>query len=259
MVTYWEVFTGEIIMGEAKRRRKLNPNFGKYKTKVFIQKSYLSNRHAVILGIRDSYDKMPIAIQISAHTKIEDAWYGKTQIERAVKDWKGNLAQIFKDHPRIGEDKVYSIEPNSFFSFINQDEYDYSANSVIYQLTPKGIQAVDIDTLGVTPINKTEPVIAWYVEASTLLTEQELLSDSNFCGDPEEYCIFFVKSVDGDFLTLKENSTKSSALTFSSYITGAVICDYLNSLDTYTCNLSKDVYENLYIKSNLMQGKIKQN
>ena len=244
-------------MGEAKRRRKLEPNFGKYKTKVFIQKSELSNRHAVILGIRDRDDKMPIVIQISAHKKIEDAWYGKTQIERAVKDWKGNLAQIFKDHSRIGEDKVDFIEPNSFFRFINQDEYDYPEDSGIYQLTPFGIQAVDIDPLGVTPINHTESVIVWYVKASTSLTEQELLSDRNFCGDPEGYSIFFVKSVDGDFLTLKEKSTKSSVITFSSYITGAVICDYLNTLDTYTCSLSKDIYYNLYIKSNLMQGKIK--
>ncbi len=200
---------------------------------------------------------MPIAIQISAHKKIEDAWYGKTQIERAVKDWKGNLAQIFKDHSRIGEDKFYFIEPNSFFRFINQDEYDYPEDSGTYQLTPNGIQAVDIDLLGVTPINHTEPVMVWYVKASTSLTEQELLSDRNFCGDPEGYSIFFVKSVDGDFFTLKEKSTKSSVITFSSYITGAVICDYLNTLDTYTCSLSKDVYYNLYIKSNLMQGKIK--
>ena len=76
-------------MGEAKRRKQLlgqgywNPQT----IGVYISKSHQTNKHMIWIGVRQGNDLQ--VYPITAHYKISAAWYGKTQVQEALKVFQG--------------------------------------------------------------------------------------------------------------------------------------------------------------------------
>lgn len=214
-------------MGEAKRRQQLlgqsyrNPQ----KIGIYINKSYQTNKHMVWMGVRQSTALN--AYPLTAHYKIEDAWYGKTQVEQALKVFQRQNLRIDMNDPE---------KRQSFLLFLNEHfDYPDDSQAVLYNRKANAI----------TRLERQEPQ-EWYVQS--LSQEEDPLEDKNYFGNPEDFCTFIVKASEEKIYTLKND-----VCLFSSYVTAAHIADRLNQTPS---PILETEYLQIWRKSQLLQGKI---
>ena len=214
-------------MGEAKRRKQLlGQRYGNPQTiGVYISKSQQTNKHMIWIGVRRGNDLK--VYSITAHYKIEAAWYGLTQVEEALKVFQRQNLRI---------DLNDSETRRSFLLFVNEHfNYHDDSQVLLYNREANAITCLE-----------GEERQEWYVEA--LSVEEEPLEDKNFFGDPDNFCTFIVKASEKKVFTLDNN-----VYLFSSYVTAAHIADRLNESPA---PLFKAEYWQIWQKSQLMPGKI---
>jgi hypothetical protein len=214
-------------MGEAKRRKQLlgQSYSSPQKIGVYINKSYLTNKHMIWIGVRQASDLK--TYPLTAHYQIEDAWYGKAQVEQALKVFQRQNLRMDLNDSKIRQ---------SFLLFLNE-HFDYPDDSqvILYNRSSNALTCLEGQ-------ERSE----WYVEP--LSQEENPLDNKNHFGSPEDFCFFIVKKSQEEVYTQKNN-----VCLFSSYVTAAYIADRLNQNPS---PIEEAEYRQIWQKSQLLQGKI---
>ena len=110
-------------MGEAKRRKQLDPNFGK--PRLFLSKSPITEKHMIYLEAKDQIEG------ISPHYRKEDALYGLSQCQKCLDSF-----------PNSHWDQPFPIALQAFINRLNA-KFNYSDDDEILGVLNPQTEIVD--------------------------------------------------------------------------------------------------------------------
>ncbi|AFZ15696.1 hypothetical protein Cri9333_4940 (plasmid) [Crinalium epipsammum PCC 9333] len=213
-------------MGQAKRRKQFEPDYGKPKiiTGSFISVSDFSDAHAIYLGI-NRFGEIETRL-VSAHACIKSAWEKLGYCRDVLSTIKFTSWQT-------------NNEINTIFLQNLVNLYgDYESDDAIYMLDNDVIKTIS------PPVKKLYTV--------SLAKRPEFDVDyRTFYGNPDDYCFFTVIDESGKPISIFGDK---EIHIFSSYVTAAYVADYCHENKTH--QLSPSLFKQLWTESNKIQGKI---
>ena len=206
-------------MGEAKRRARLDPNYGQSKLEWVLRKSTLSDAHAIFLKIPNDY---VLARIVSVHASIEYACQ--------VLGWCNEVAAKMNNQVRYSHYNAQEIMSKFCFNLIS--EYgDYESDDIEAISTNHGITEI------VKGVEKKYIALEMSDETFIVVNNIEF-------SDQEKKSESAVLTEDGHLMV------------FSSYITAAYIADYCHNNDIINNCLPVKQVQVLWTEANKLQGKI---
>ena len=213
-------------MGQAKRRKQFDPEYGKPKiiTGCFISVSSSSDAHAIYLGI-NRFGEIETRL-ISAHACIKSAFEKLGYCRDVLSNIKFTSWQT--------NNEICTI----FLKHLVNLYGDYESDDAIYVLDNDAIKTI------------SPPVKKLYTVLLTKAPEFDI-DYRTFYGNPDDYCFFTV--IDESDKPIGIYNDKQIPI-FSSYVTAAFVADYCH--ENKTNQLTISLFKQLWNESNKLQGKI---